>query len=96
MVTNSDQADSVLFGEKGAAAALAKGATVVLCSTVPPDFVRGLEKRLASKSIAHSTPLFLLTVASGQSYPRLLLTKKRSTETSSERGYPRNKGAEHH
>ena len=50
MVTNADQAEGVLFGEKGAAGALAEGAAVVLCSTVPPDFVRGLEKRLSSKT----------------------------------------------
>lgn len=49
-MTNSDQAESALFGDGGAAAALEGDATVVLCSTVPPDFVRGLEQRLASKT----------------------------------------------
>lgn len=46
MVANSDQADSVLFGDNGAVAKLSTGATVVLCSTVAPQYVRDLEARL--------------------------------------------------
>jgi 3-hydroxyisobutyrate dehydrogenase-like beta-hydroxyacid dehydrogenase len=47
MVTNQDQAQSVLYGPDGAVPALSKGAAVVLCSTVSPDYVRQLETQLA-------------------------------------------------
>lgn len=46
MVTNQDQAQSVLYGPNGAVPALAKGAVVVVCSTVSPDYVRQLEGHL--------------------------------------------------
>ena len=59
MVTNADQAEGVLFGEKGAAGTLVEGAAVVLCSTVPPDFVRGLEKRLAGETPAERGAVIL-------------------------------------
>ena len=47
MVVNDAQVEAVLFGEHGAAAKLAQGATVVLSSTVPAGFVRDLAGRLA-------------------------------------------------
>jgi 3-hydroxyisobutyrate dehydrogenase len=46
VVVNAQQTESVLFGEKGAAAALPKGAVFVMCSTVDPNFSIGLEARL--------------------------------------------------
>lgn len=46
MVATAEQADSVLFGDKGAVAALPAGATVMLCSTVAPQYARDLEARL--------------------------------------------------
>jgi 3-hydroxyisobutyrate dehydrogenase-like beta-hydroxyacid dehydrogenase len=46
MVTNQDQAQSVLYGPNGAVSALANGAVVVLCSTVSPDYVRQLDAQL--------------------------------------------------
>jgi 3-hydroxyisobutyrate dehydrogenase-like beta-hydroxyacid dehydrogenase len=49
MVTNQDQAQSVLYGPDGAVPALSKGAVVVLCSTVSPDYVRHLETQLAGE-----------------------------------------------
>lgn len=49
MVTNQDQAQSVLYGPDGAVPALSKGAAVVLCSTVSPDYVRQLETQLAGE-----------------------------------------------
>jgi 3-hydroxyisobutyrate dehydrogenase len=51
MVVNDAQVDAVLFGEGGAAAALAPGATVVLSSTVPAGFVRTLAARLAERGL---------------------------------------------
>lgn len=51
VVVNADQAESVLFGPDGAAAALKKGATVMLCSTVAPDFARGVEARLKERGL---------------------------------------------
>jgi 3-hydroxyisobutyrate dehydrogenase len=51
MVVNDAQVDSVLFGDHGAAAALPEGATVVLSSTVPAGFVRGLADRLAERGL---------------------------------------------
>ncbi|KAF7555618.1 hypothetical protein G7046_g6517 [Stylonectria norvegica] len=46
MVQNAAQADDVLFGKENAAGALPRDAVVILSSTVPPAFVRDLEKRL--------------------------------------------------
>jgi L-threonate 2-dehydrogenase len=51
MVVNDAQVEAALFGEHGAAAALARGATVVLSSTVPADFVRDLAARLAEHGL---------------------------------------------
>ena len=50
MVVNDRQVDDVLFGA-GAIQALPQGATVVLSSTVPAAFVRGLGQRLAACGI---------------------------------------------
>ena len=47
MVQNAAQARDALFGSDGAAAALAPGATVVLCSTVAPSEARSLGAALA-------------------------------------------------
>ncbi|KAG0624148.1 hypothetical protein M758_3G227500 [Ceratodon purpureus] len=49
MVTNQDQAQSVLYGPQGAVPALANGAVVVLCSTVSPAYVRQLEGQLTGE-----------------------------------------------
>lgn len=51
MVLSGEQADAVLFGPDGAAAALAPGSLVMLCSTVAPSYVRGLHQRLAAQGI---------------------------------------------
>ena len=51
MVVNDAQVEAVLFGEHGAAAALAEGATVVLSSTVPAGFVREVGARLAERGL---------------------------------------------
>ena len=51
MVVNDAQVEAVLFGERGAAAVLPAGATVVLSSTVPAGFVRALAGRLAERGL---------------------------------------------
>ena len=45
MVATAQQADSVLF-ERGAVDALPQGAVLLLCSTVPCEYVQSLEKKL--------------------------------------------------
>jgi 3-hydroxyisobutyrate dehydrogenase len=52
MVATAEQVETVLFGSHGAATVLAPGATVMLCSTVPPAYVQGLAQRLADRGIA--------------------------------------------
>ncbi|KAJ3458879.1 hypothetical protein MRS44_012988 [Fusarium solani] len=47
MVQNAQQAEDVLFGSGAAAESLPDNSIVVLCSTVPPSFVRKLELRLS-------------------------------------------------
>lgn len=49
VVARADQAETVLFGEAGAVAALAPGATIVLHSTVPPAFATDLGQRLEER-----------------------------------------------
>jgi putative dehydrogenase len=51
MVVNDAQVEAALFGEDGAAAALPRGATVVLSSTVPAGFVRDLAARLSKRGL---------------------------------------------
>ncbi|KAJ7538401.1 hypothetical protein O6H91_11G046500 [Diphasiastrum complanatum] len=46
MVTNESQVESALYGDHGAIPALQAGCTVMVCSTVSPDYVRALERRL--------------------------------------------------
>ena len=47
VVVNAAQTEAVLFGEHGAAAALAPGSVFVMCSTVDPNWSMALEQRLA-------------------------------------------------
>ena len=51
MVVNGGQAEAVLFGEGGAAAALPLGATVVLSSTLAPDHAAAIASRLAGMGL---------------------------------------------
>jgi putative dehydrogenase len=51
MVATAEQAETSLFGPTGATTSLAAGATVMLCSTVPPAFVRDVARRLGDQSI---------------------------------------------
>jgi putative dehydrogenase len=45
VVLNAEQTQSVLFGENGWAAQMKKGATIIGCATVAPDFAKDMERQ---------------------------------------------------
>jgi len=51
MVVNAEQAEAALFGENGAAEALAPDAAVVVMSTVGPEPIRELDGRLSERRL---------------------------------------------
>ncbi|QIN84168.1 NAD-binding protein [Rubrobacter tropicus] len=51
MVVNADQTEEALFGENGAAGALAPDAAVVVMSTVGPEPIRHLDGRLSEQGL---------------------------------------------
>ncbi|MFL6716396.1 MAG: L-threonate dehydrogenase [Burkholderiaceae bacterium] len=51
VVVNAQQTEAVLFGEHGAAAALAPGAVVIACATVAPEFAEALGARLTAMGL---------------------------------------------
>src|SRR5919206_853361 len=51
MVMTASQVEDVLFGDDGAAEALAPGAVVVVMSTIGPDAVRELAERLTAQEL---------------------------------------------
>lgn len=51
VVLNAKQVEEVLFGEDGVVASLRKGAVVMACATVPPDFAKEMERRCADSGI---------------------------------------------
>jgi 3-hydroxyisobutyrate dehydrogenase len=51
VVVNAQQTEEVLFGENGAAAAMAPGSVFVMCSTVDPNWSIALEGRLNALDI---------------------------------------------
>jgi 3-hydroxyisobutyrate dehydrogenase len=53
VVVNAAQTESVLFGERGAAAALKPGSLFVMCSTVDPNWSIALEARLAALGVLY-------------------------------------------
>jgi 3-hydroxyisobutyrate dehydrogenase len=53
VVVNAAQTEAVLFGESGAAAALARGSVFVMCSTVDPNWSIALEARLAELGVLY-------------------------------------------
>ncbi len=53
VVVNAAQTEAVLFGERGAAAALRRGSVFVMCSTVDPNWSITLESRLAETGILY-------------------------------------------
>lgn len=53
VVVNAAQTEAVLFGDNGIAAKLAKGAVVVACATVAPDFARNMAARCAALGLLY-------------------------------------------
>jgi L-threonate 2-dehydrogenase len=53
VVVNAAQTQAVLFGEKGAAAAMKPGSVFVMCSTVDPGWSAALEGRLAARGLLY-------------------------------------------
>jgi putative dehydrogenase len=53
VVVNAAQAESVLFGEGGAAAAMRPGSLFVMCSTVDPNWSIGIERRLEALGLLY-------------------------------------------
>ncbi|WP_044042599.1 L-threonate dehydrogenase [Caballeronia insecticola] len=51
VVVNAAQTDAVLFGERGAVAAMKPGSVVLACATVSPQFAADLGKRLDEKGV---------------------------------------------
>ncbi len=52
LVANAGQTDAVLFGPRGAAASLPKGAVVIASATVAPDYAQALGKRLEEHGVS--------------------------------------------
>jgi putative dehydrogenase len=53
VVVNAAQTEAVLFGDSGAAAALARGSVFVMCSTVDPNWSIALESRLSQLGVLY-------------------------------------------
>jgi 3-hydroxyisobutyrate dehydrogenase-like beta-hydroxyacid dehydrogenase len=51
VVLNAAQTEAVMFGENGIVPKLRKGAVVLACATVPPDFARSMEARCAEHGV---------------------------------------------
>ena len=53
VVLNAAQTESVLFGGNGVVPKLRKGAVVMACATVPPDFARQMESHCAESGVLY-------------------------------------------
>ena len=53
VVLNAAQTESVLFGEAGIVPKLRKGAVVMACATVPPEFARAVGARCAEHGVLY-------------------------------------------
>lgn len=53
VVVNAQQTEAVLFGERGAAAAMAPGSVFIMCSTVDPNWSIRMEARLADMGLLY-------------------------------------------
>ena len=51
VVLNAAQTEDVLFGDDGVVPGLAKGASVISCATVPPEFARDMAARCAGHGV---------------------------------------------
>ena len=53
MVLNAAQVETVLFGDAGLVPKLRKGAVVLACATVPPDFAREMSAKCAAHGVLY-------------------------------------------
>ena len=53
VVLNATQTESVLFGPDGVVPMLKRGAVVMACATVPPDFARAMEARCSESGVLY-------------------------------------------
>jgi 3-hydroxyisobutyrate dehydrogenase len=53
VVVNAEQTEQVLYGDRGAAAAMRKGSVFVMCSTVDPKWSAALEGRLEALGLLY-------------------------------------------
>ena len=53
VVLNAAQVEDVLFGDAGVVPHLPKGAVVMACATVPPDFAKAMEARCAGHGVLY-------------------------------------------
>ncbi len=51
VVLNAAQTEAVMFGDEGIVPQLRKGAVVLACATVPPEFARRMEARCAAHGV---------------------------------------------
>ncbi|WP_299369393.1 L-threonate dehydrogenase [uncultured Tateyamaria sp.] len=51
VVLNAAQTEAVMFGDEGIVPQLRKGAVVLACATVPPEFARQMEARCAAHGV---------------------------------------------
>ena len=49
IVASAQQVEEVLFGDTGALSTLTAGSTIMVCSTVPPDYMQALGDRLQTR-----------------------------------------------
>ena len=49
IVASAQQVEEVLFGDTGALTTLRPGSTIMVCSTVPPDYMQALGQRLSAR-----------------------------------------------
>ncbi len=53
VVLNAAQTESVLFGSDGVVPKLMRGAVVMACATVPPDFARAMDSRCSQSGVLY-------------------------------------------
>ena len=53
VVLNAEQTEDVLFGAQGVVGGLKRGAVVIACATVPPEFARDMAARCAASGVQY-------------------------------------------
>ena len=67
VVLNAAQVEAVLFGEDGVVAHMRKGAVVMACATVPPDFTKAMEHRCGEHGVRYlDAPISGGSIKAGQ------------------------------